>query len=63
MTDVTERFATEAPSGHPNRPPRDAATLILLDRSSPVPKVLMGSGLPKEPGPQTLTLPRQGGDG
>lgn len=42
MTDVTERFATEAPSGHPNRPPRDAATLILLDRSGTVPKVLMG---------------------
>ena len=42
MTDLSERFAKEAPSGHPNRPPRDAATLILLDRSGPIPKVLMG---------------------
>jgi 8-oxo-dGTP pyrophosphatase MutT (NUDIX family) len=42
MTDLTERFAREAPSNHPNRPPRDAATLILLDRSGKTPKVLMG---------------------
>ena len=42
MTDLSERFAKEAPSNHPNRPPRDAATLILLDRSGPTPKVLMG---------------------
>jgi 8-oxo-dGTP pyrophosphatase MutT (NUDIX family) len=42
MTDLAERFAREAPTGHPNRPPRDAATLILLDRSAPMPKVLMG---------------------
>ena len=42
MTDLSERFAQEAPSSHPNRPPRDAATLILLDRSGPTPKVLMG---------------------
>jgi 8-oxo-dGTP pyrophosphatase MutT (NUDIX family) len=42
MTDLTERFAQEAPSGHPNVTPRDAATLILLDRSGPRPKVLMG---------------------
>jgi 8-oxo-dGTP pyrophosphatase MutT (NUDIX family) len=42
MTDLSERFAKEAPSGHPNRPPKDAATLILLDRSGPTPKVLMG---------------------
>lgn len=27
---------------HPNQRPRDAATLILLDRSGPVPKVLLG---------------------
>jgi 8-oxo-dGTP pyrophosphatase MutT (NUDIX family) len=27
---------------HPNQRPRDAATLILLDRTGPVPKVLMG---------------------
>jgi 8-oxo-dGTP pyrophosphatase MutT (NUDIX family) len=42
MTDLSERFAKEAPSGHPNVLPRDAATLILLDRSGPKPKVLMG---------------------
>jgi 8-oxo-dGTP pyrophosphatase MutT (NUDIX family) len=42
MTDLTERFAREAPGNHPNQPPRDAATLILLDRSGPTPKVLMG---------------------
>ncbi len=42
MTDLTARFAKEAPSGHPNVQPRDAATLILLDRSGAVPKVLMG---------------------
>jgi len=42
MTDVTERFAREAPSGFPNVVPRDASTLILLDRSSRTPKVLMG---------------------
>ena len=28
--------------GHANRPPKDASTLILLDRSGPSPKVLMG---------------------
>lgn len=42
MTDLSERFAKEAPSGHPNQPPRDAATLILLDRSGSTAKVLMG---------------------
>ncbi len=42
MTDLTDRFAREAPSGHPNVTPRDAATLILLDRSGPEPRVLMG---------------------
>jgi 8-oxo-dGTP pyrophosphatase MutT (NUDIX family) len=43
MTDsITERFEREAPGGHPNVTPRDAATLILLDRSGVVPKVLMG---------------------
>ena len=40
--DLAKRFAKEAPSGHPNVTPRDAATLILLDRSGKVPKVLMG---------------------
>jgi 8-oxo-dGTP pyrophosphatase MutT (NUDIX family) len=42
MTDVTERFDKVAPGGHPNVRPRDAATLILLDRSGPKPKVLLG---------------------
>ena len=39
---LTARFAKEAPSGHPNVTPKDAATLILLDRSGKVPKVLLG---------------------
>lgn len=42
MTDLLQRFTTDAQPGHPNRPPKDAATLILLDRSGPQPKVLMG---------------------
>ena len=42
MTDVLQRFSSDAPPGHPNRPPKDAATLILLDRSAPSAKVLMG---------------------
>ena len=42
MSDVTGQFKNVAPGGHPNVPPKDAATLILLDRSGPVPKVLMG---------------------
>jgi 8-oxo-dGTP pyrophosphatase MutT (NUDIX family) len=42
MTDLMQRFSTEAASNVPNRPPKDAATLILLDRSGPAPKVLLG---------------------
>lgn len=42
MTDLLQRFTTDAQPGHPNRPPKDAATLILLDRSGSSPKVLMG---------------------
>jgi 8-oxo-dGTP pyrophosphatase MutT (NUDIX family) len=42
MTDLDKRFVNEAPGGHPNVRPKDAATLILLDRTGPVPKVLMG---------------------
>jgi 8-oxo-dGTP pyrophosphatase MutT (NUDIX family) len=42
MTDLTARFKSEAPAGHPNVVPRDAATLILLDRTGREPKVLMG---------------------
>ncbi|MBN8936181.1 MAG: NUDIX domain-containing protein [Rhizobiales bacterium] len=39
---LLQRFTTEASKGHPNLRPRDASTLILLDRSGPEPKVLMG---------------------
>ena len=42
MTDLMQRFTSDALPGHPNRPPKDAATLILLDRSGASPKVLMG---------------------
>src|SRR5687767_15056322 len=42
MTDLLQKFTADSPGEHPNRPPRDAATLILLDRSGPSPKVLMG---------------------
>src|SRR4051812_28549963 len=42
MTDLLQRFTTDAQPGHPNKPPKDASTLILLDRSGPSPKVLMG---------------------
>jgi 8-oxo-dGTP pyrophosphatase MutT (NUDIX family) len=37
-----QRFTTDAMPGHPNLTPRDASTLILLDRSGSEPKVLMG---------------------
>jgi len=33
---------TERDQSHPNLKPRDAATLILVDRSGPAPKVLLG---------------------
>jgi 8-oxo-dGTP pyrophosphatase MutT (NUDIX family) len=46
MTDLLQRFTTDAQPGHPNRPPKDAATLILLDRSGPKPLVLMGKRHP-----------------
>jgi len=42
MTDLLQRFTTDAQPGHPNLAPKDAATLILLDRNGPQPKVLMG---------------------
>ena len=44
MNDLADRFEQDPHMGqsYPNRPPRDAATLILLDRTGPVPKVLMG---------------------
>jgi 8-oxo-dGTP pyrophosphatase MutT (NUDIX family) len=41
-TDLMQRFTSDAVPGAPNIAPRDAATLILLDRSGPSPKVLMG---------------------
>jgi len=42
MTDLMQQFAREVPSNMPNQAPRDAATLILLDRSGNSPKVLLG---------------------
>src|SRR5436305_2175838 len=43
MTDVTERLTkVERDQSHPNLKPRDAATLIVVDRSGPAPKVLLG---------------------
>jgi 8-oxo-dGTP pyrophosphatase MutT (NUDIX family) len=44
MTDqsLLQRFSTDAQPGAKNVRARDAATLILLDRSGPSPKVLMG---------------------
>jgi 8-oxo-dGTP pyrophosphatase MutT (NUDIX family) len=43
MTDVINRLLdSERDQSHPNIRPRDAATLILIDRSGPAPKVLMG---------------------
>ena len=42
MNDLLQKFTTDAVPGHPNLTPKDAATLILLDRSGPSPKVLMG---------------------
>jgi 8-oxo-dGTP pyrophosphatase MutT (NUDIX family) len=41
--DLAERLTkTERDQSHPNLKPRDAATLILVDRSGAVPKVLLG---------------------
>jgi 8-oxo-dGTP pyrophosphatase MutT (NUDIX family) len=40
--ELLQRFTTDAMPGHPNLRPRDASTLILLDRSGREPKVLMG---------------------
>ncbi len=39
----TERLTeSERDDSHPNQPPRDSATLILIDRSGAAPKVLLG---------------------
>jgi 8-oxo-dGTP pyrophosphatase MutT (NUDIX family) len=43
MTDVAERLTkVERDQSHPNLKPRDAATLIVVDRSGSAPKVLLG---------------------
>jgi 8-oxo-dGTP pyrophosphatase MutT (NUDIX family) len=43
MTNVAERLTkVERDQTHPNLRPRDAATLILIDRSGAMPKVLLG---------------------
>ena len=43
MSDIADRLTkVERDQTHPNLRPRDAATLILVDRSGPVPKVLLG---------------------
>ena len=43
MTDLTKLLsAEERDRGHPNVRPKDAATLILVDRSQKTPKVLLG---------------------
>ena len=41
-TELMQRFSSDAQPGHANVAPKDASTLILLDRSGPSPKVLMG---------------------
>jgi 8-oxo-dGTP pyrophosphatase MutT (NUDIX family) len=40
--ELLQKFTSDAVPGHPNLTPKDASTLILLDRSGPSPKVLMG---------------------
>ena len=40
--ELMQKFSTDAMGGHPNVTPKDASTLILLDRSGAEPKVLMG---------------------
>ncbi len=40
--ELMQKFTSDAVPGHPNLTPKDASTLILLDRSGPSPKVLMG---------------------
>jgi 8-oxo-dGTP pyrophosphatase MutT (NUDIX family) len=43
MNDIADRLTkVERDQSHPNLKPRDAATLILVDRSGAVPKVLLG---------------------
>ncbi|MBM3529626.1 MAG: NUDIX domain-containing protein [Alphaproteobacteria bacterium] len=42
MTELMQKFSTDANPTHPNLPPKDASTLILIDRSSGKPKILLG---------------------
>ena len=43
MSNLAERLTkVERDQSHPNLKPRDAATLIIVDRSGPAPKVLLG---------------------
>lgn len=43
MTDLAQRLtSSERDQSHPNRRPKDAATLILVDRTGSTPKVLLG---------------------
>src|ERR1044072_1270005 len=43
MTDIADRLTkVERDQTHPNLKPRDAATLIIVDRSGAQPKVLLG---------------------
>src|SRR6185436_4148483 len=43
MSEVAERLTkVERDQTHPNHKPRDAATLIVVDRSGATPKVLLG---------------------
>lgn len=43
MNDLAQKLTvTERDQSHPNRRPKDAATLILIDRTGSVPKILLG---------------------
>jgi len=43
MNDLAQKLTTtERDQSHPHRRPKDAATLILIDRTGPEPKVLLG---------------------
>src|SRR3984893_2739436 len=42
MEQVEKRAVEKEPDHHPYRRPKDAATLILVDRSARIPKVLVG---------------------
>jgi 8-oxo-dGTP pyrophosphatase MutT (NUDIX family) len=42
MSDAVERLTAQGKGTLPNLQPKDAATLIIIDRSEPTPKVLLG---------------------